>query len=52
MTESTTPTVAEKRAVLKANGVTVGSRGKLSAEQEARYAELTGGAAQPASTDA
>jgi len=44
-TDTTTqsePTVAEKRAVLQANGVAVGSRGKLSAEAEAEYARLTG----------
>ncbi len=35
------PTVAEKRKVLQENGVAVGSRGKLSAEHEAKYAELT-----------
>lgn len=43
MTESTPqaePTVAEKRALLKENGVTVGARGKLSAEQEKAYADL------------
>lgn len=48
MTESTPatqaePTVAEKRQVLRNAGVTVGSRGKLSAEHEAKYAELTAG---------
>lgn len=48
MTEPTTPTVAEKRAVLQANGVAVGTRGKLSAEHEAKYAELTGGTPAPA----
>ena len=40
MTESThtaEPTVAEKRAALKAAGVKVGSRGKLSAAQEEAY---------------
>lgn len=35
------PTVAEKRDLLRKDGrVEVGSRGKLSAEAEARYAEL------------
>lgn len=46
MTEPTTtqtdPTPAEKRAVLKNAGVAVGSRGKLSAENEAKYLELVG----------
>ncbi len=40
-TESTEPTVAEKRAVLQKAGVAVGTRGKLSAENEAKYRELT-----------
>lgn len=42
MTEptSTEATPAEKRAALKAAGVTVGTRGKLSAEHEAKFAEL------------
>lgn len=40
MTESTPVTVADKRAFLKANGFDVGSRGKLSAEAEQKYAEL------------
>ena len=35
------PTVAEKRKVLQDAGVAVGTRGKLSAENEAKYAELT-----------
>lgn len=39
-TESTEPTVAEKRAALKNAGVAVGSRGKLSAENEQAYADL------------
>jgi hypothetical protein len=34
------PTVAQKRQALQANGVAVGSRGKLSAEAEAAYAQL------------
>lgn len=37
------PTVAEKRKVLQANNVPVGTRGKLSAEHEAEYARLTAG---------
>ncbi len=35
------PTVAEKRAALQKAGVAVGTRGKLSAENEAKYRELT-----------
>lgn len=38
--DNATPTVAEKRAALTANGVTVGTRGKLSAEHEAAYEQL------------
>ncbi len=37
------PTVAEKRDVLQKAGFPVGARGKLSAEAEAKYAELTVG---------
>ncbi len=37
---STEPTVAEKRAVLQRAGVTVGSRGKLSAANEEKYREI------------
>jgi hypothetical protein len=43
MTEPTTTTEAtpaEKRAALQRAGVAVGTRGKLSAEAEAKYAEL------------
>lgn len=35
------PTPAEKRKVLQDAGFPVGTRGKLSAEAEAKYAELT-----------
>ncbi len=38
---SNEPTVAEKRKVLQEAGVTVGTRGKLSAENEQKYRELT-----------
>ena len=37
-------TVAEKRAKLQEAGFPVGTRGKLSAEAEARYAELVANA--------
>lgn len=40
----TEPTVAEKRAKLQEAGYAVGTRGKLSAEAEARYAELVANA--------
>jgi hypothetical protein len=43
MSESTTTveaTPAEKRAALQTAGYAVGARGKLSAEAEAKYAEL------------
>lgn len=39
-------TVAEKRAALKAAGVEVGSRGRLSAAQEEAYRNLQGQAGQ------
>lgn len=44
MSEPTTtePTVAEKRAALKAAGVEVGTRGKLSRTQEEQFAALQG----------
>lgn len=35
------PTAAQKRKVLSDAGFPVGTRGKLSAEAEAKYAELT-----------
>jgi hypothetical protein len=42
MSEPTTsePTVAEKRAALRAAGVEVGTRGKLSAAQEEAFRNL------------
>lgn len=44
MSESAPETpVAEKRKALQAAGFPVGSRGKLSAEAEAKYAELQAG---------
>lgn len=46
-TEQSEPTVAQKRETLRNAGVAVGTRGKLSAEHEAKYVELTqGGQAQ------
>lgn len=39
-TTTTEATPAEKRAALQAAGVTVGTRGKLSAEAEQKYTEL------------
>lgn len=47
MSESTSETsVAKKRKALQDAGFPVGSRGKLSAEAEARYAELQTGQVQ------
>jgi len=39
--ETNEPTVAQKREVLQKAGFPVGTRGKLSADAEAKYAELT-----------
>lgn len=41
--QSAEPSVSEKRKVLQDAGFPVGTRGKLSAEAEAKYAELAVG---------